>query len=89
MNQLINQRQNLGNMTLDQLADWTASIGVGSQNDQVAKAEFLRRQTVAAERSATATIDNARYMLYSVIAIALTSGLTVIVSVLAWRFPIK
>jgi hypothetical protein len=48
MNTLVNDRQRIGALSLDDLADHMASVGVGSQNDQVARAEFLRRQTLAA-----------------------------------------
>jgi hypothetical protein len=83
------ERQQLASMTLDDLANWMAQIGAGSPNDQVAKAEFLRRQTQAqidaakaAEDTAVFTRHNARYMLWSVIVLAASSVCTLVVSII-------
>ncbi len=45
-------RQSLGQKSLDELADWMASIGVVLQNDQVSLVEFLLRLTLYAEDAA-------------------------------------
>lgn len=56
--------------------------------------EFMRRQTVAQQDAAQAAKDtaiytqkNARYMLWSVIAIAVTSGLNALFAFLTWYAP--
>lgn len=56
--------------------------------------EFMRRQTVAQQEAAQAAKDtaiytqkNARYMLWSVIAIAITSGLSAVFAFLSWYAP--
>jgi hypothetical protein len=87
MNTLVNDRQRIGALSLDDLADHMASVGVGSQNDQVARAEFLRRQTLAAgeaakaaEETAAYTRRNAHYILLSVVVLAVSSIATLIVT---------
>jgi hypothetical protein len=66
-------------MTTEQLA---GSIGPerNSFNNMAVETEFLRRQTVAQIRSA-------KYMLWSVIAIAITSGLNALFAFLSWYAP--
>lgn len=90
------ERGELSRKSLDELSDWKAMISAGSQNDQVANAEFMRRQTVlqqqaadaaireaaAAEQTAEYTRNNARYLLWSVIVLAASSIGTLIVSLL-------
>jgi hypothetical protein len=83
-------RQVLGGQSLDDLADRMASVTPGSPNDQAVRAEFLRRQTLAAIDEATAAQDtakftrnSARYMLWSVIVLALPSMATLIVTI--WK----
>jgi 2-phosphoglycerate kinase len=78
---LAEQRQNLGKLSLDELADWMASVTMNSQNDQMVRAEFLRRQTLAAEDTAGYTKTNARYMLWSVIALAASSLIALIITI--------
>jgi hypothetical protein len=78
---LAQQRQALAKLSLDDLADWMAGITMNSQNDQLVRAEFQRRQTVAAEDTAVFTQQNARYMLWSVIVLALSSIATLIVTI--------
>jgi hypothetical protein len=77
---LAQQRQALGKLSLDDLADWMAGITMNSQNDQLVRAEFLRRQTLAAEETAAFTRSNARYLLWSVIVLAASSIATLIVT---------
>jgi hypothetical protein len=78
---LAQQRQNLGRKSLDDLADWMAGIGAGSPNDQIVHAEFLRRQTLAAEDAAKATAKSAKYLLWSVVVLAASSIATLIVTI--------
>jgi hypothetical protein len=80
-------RKQLGQMTLDEVANFAGDVTAGSANDQVAKAEFLRRQTLAAEETASFTRRNARYMLLSVVVIAVSSTTSAIFVYLAWAFP--
>jgi hypothetical protein len=65
-------------MSLEQVA---ASGGMpGSINSLDAQLELQRRQTKA-------QIDAARYMLWSVIALAITSAITAAFSFLSWYYP--
>ena len=89
MSHLAQTRQELGNRSLDALADWMAEITPGSNNDQVVRAEFLRRQTEyqreatqAAKEAAIATRKSARYMLWSVIALVITTVITDIINMI-------
>jgi hypothetical protein len=73
-------RQDLGTKSDDEVADWMAGVGPGSPNEMTARAEFLRRQTAlqreatqAARDTATYTQRSARYMLWSVIVLAISS----------------
>jgi len=90
MDSLIKDGQVLRDQPLDDLTDRMASVTPGSPNDQVARAEFLRRQTLAAIDAAKAakdtakfTRDSARYMLWSVAVLALSSIATLIVTI--WK----
>lgn len=76
MNKLVENRQSLGQLTLDELADYLASTGVSSQNSNTAQAEFLRRQTKAVMDTASATKWNSNYILVSVVVLALSSLLS-------------
>lgn len=76
MNKLVETRQALGELTLDELADYMASTGVSSQNANTAQAEFLRRQTSSIVQTGTATRSNARYMLAAVVVLTLSSLLS-------------
>ena len=80
-------RKQLGQMSLDEVADFMGNVTAGSANDQAAKAEFLRRQTLAAQETASFTRKNARYLLASVIVIAITSALNALFAFLVWKFP--
>ncbi len=86
---------------MSQVSDFMAQADSGSRNDQVAKVEILRRQTVfqektmlaqekaskATEDTAKYTMQNANYMRGSVIAIAITSGIQAIVALVAYFYP--
>jgi hypothetical protein len=65
-------------MDLEQLASSTGMPG--SSDSQAVQIEMLRRQTVA-------QIAAARYMLWSVIAIAITSSLNAMFAFLIWYAP--
>ena len=76
---MIDKRQDLEKLSLGHIAD-----------NLVSRPEALVHLTAAAElarRQAKAQIDAARYMLWSMIAIAVTSGLTALFGFLAWYFP--
>ncbi len=65
-------------MSLDQLTD---SIGdPGSRDSHAVQFEMFRRQTAA-------QIRTANYMLWSVVAIAITSGLNALFAFLNWYAP--
>jgi hypothetical protein len=81
-------RQDLGTKSDDEVADWMAGVGPGSPNEMTARAEFLRRQTAlqreatqAAGDTATYTQRSARYMLWSVIVLAISSLISAAVAV--------
>lgn len=64
----------------DTVADFMATSGAGSPNDQQAHAEFLLRQTqfherqaAATEKAAAATEKYTRYMFWSVVVLAIAS----------------
>lgn len=86
------ERKDLGVMSLDDLANWMATISAGSPNDQVAKAEFLRRQTQAQIDSAEATkitavftSRNAKYLLWSVVVLAASSIATLAIAIASMK----
>jgi hypothetical protein len=81
------ERKALGAMTLDEVADWKAMVSRDSTSDQVADAEFLRRQTKAAEDTARFTRVSAICMAASVMVIAVTSTLSALFAYLAWAYP--
>lgn len=63
------------------LEDLASRVGQpGSMDSQSVQVEMLRRQTAA-------QVASAKYMLMSVVAIAITSGLTALFAFLAWYAP--
>jgi hypothetical protein len=72
--------QKPGEMGVDDIATMMGNAGAGSQTHTQMLAELTRRQTVA-------QIDAAKYMLWSVIAIAITSGLNALFAFLTWYVP--
>lgn len=77
-----NPRQ-LAGKSLEEIADFAAGITTGSPNDQMAKTEFLLRQTFFQQQAAEAAIKTAtetqrytRYMFWSVVVLAVSSVLT-------------
>jgi hypothetical protein len=95
------EQKPLSKMSLDELAAWKGDVTAGSANDQAANAEFMRRQVVlqtlaataaqqeadAAARTAQFTSQNARYMLWSVLAILASSAIQAFFAFLAWKYP--
>lgn len=86
MNTQIPVRQSLAELSLDDLTDKMAEMG--NSNIQTCQAEFLRRQTVLQAEATCATKDtadytrrNARYMLWSVIVLAISSVISTMVTV--------
>ncbi len=69
MDTSVEERQKLGKMTLDELADWAARHHDLPVNRALSSAEFQRRQTAAAEATARFTRKMALYMLLSVLAL--------------------
>ena len=59
----------------------------GSQNAHDVQFEIIRRQTIAIQGQAQAQIDTAKYMLWSVIALTVTSGLNALFAFLIWYAP--
>jgi hypothetical protein len=70
----------LQDMTLDEITGVMGDAQPGSPRHGVMSAELARRQTVA-------QIGATRYMLWSVIAIAITSGLNALFAFLTWYAP--
>lgn len=75
--------------SLEEVADFMSEHQPNGGYDQAAKAEFLLRQTqflerqaLAAEQTARATAEYTRYMLWSVVILAGSSVLTLIVTLL-------
>lgn len=79
MNTQIPVRQSLAELSLDDLTDKMAEMG--NSNIQTCQAEFLRRQTVLQKDTAEYTRRNARYMLWSVIVLAISSVISTMVTV--------
>jgi len=73
------------------LADFMAGVTQGSLNDQMARAEFMLRQTEfqkqasdAAKETALYTQRYTRYMLWSVVILAISVAANLVVSVLIY-----
>lgn len=78
----------LAGKSLEEIADFSAGITMGSPNDQMAKTEFLLRQTLFQQQAAEAAIKTAsetqrytRYMFWSVVVLAVSSVLTFAVAI--------
>jgi hypothetical protein len=67
-------------MSVSDIATMMGNARVGSAKHTEMAAELTRRQTVA-------QINAAKYMLWSVIAIAITSGLNALFAFLIWYAP--
>ena len=59
--------EDIRNQSLDQVAEIMAGCQPNSMNNQKAKAEFYRRQTLAIQETARATKNYTLYMLISVL----------------------
>jgi hypothetical protein len=84
-------RSRIAGKSLEEVADFMAGVGPGSPNDQVAKAEFLLRQTQSQEKASRAAQDTAeytqrytRYMLWSVVILAISAIGSLVVSLLTY-----
>jgi hypothetical protein len=60
----------LHDVSIEDVARRMAAGMAGSPADQAARAEFARRQTVAAQDTASATQKYTRYMFWSVVVLA-------------------
>ena len=60
----------LSDKSLEEVARHMAGSQPSSQNDQESRAEFMRRQTEAAQGTAEATRKYTRYMFWSVVVLA-------------------
>lgn len=87
------REQLLGDMSAEALADYHSHVGPGSQAEQEVQAEYMLRQMQmqrevadAAIEAANYTRQAARYMLWSVILLAVSALLTIVVSVTGFRF---
>lgn len=65
--------------SLEELAEEMGGASAGGGVDQKVKAEFLKRQTAAMIETATATMTYTKYMLWSVLILAASSLLGLIV----------
>jgi hypothetical protein len=84
------ERQDFVGKPHDEVANRMARSGPGSPNDQVVRAEFMLRQTVfmerqaaAAEKTATETARYTKYMFWSVLVLAVSSLVSLLVGV--WK----
>ena len=75
------QQEQLQRMSLEQLAAWAAERLPNSMARAMAETEFTRRQAAAQIEAAAYTKRNARYMLWSVIVLAISSVLSLIVAI--------
>lgn len=73
----------------EKVADVMAGCCSSSENDQMAKAEFYLRQTDAIMKTTAHTQRYTRYMLWSVVVLALTSMVQILVTLLKWYFVQK
>lgn len=72
--------------TLDDIADGMSKLPEGSRAYGTYDVELKRRQTEAIVKSAGAQKDAARYMLWTLVAILVTSGITAAATVWqAWN----
>lgn len=77
-------RPDYASMTLDEIADRMAGAQPGSQVDHVAKCEYLLRQTRSQLETSVATRASARYILLSVLVLALASVANLVVTLAQW-----
>jgi hypothetical protein len=73
--------EDLAKMSLAEIAEKMANARPGSEFDHISQAEFLRRQTEAAIETARFTRQNARYMLWSVVVLAVSAFATFVVTI--------
>jgi hypothetical protein len=82
------REQLLGDLSDEALADYHATVGPGSQSEQEVQAEYMLRQMQmqrevadAAIETANYTRQSARYMRWSVIVLAVSALLTLVVAI--------
>ena len=80
-------QEQLAKATLAQIVQRSIESPHDSQAAYVGQIEFMRRQTQAVLDTAEYTRRSARYMLWSVVVLALSSVATFVVSILSWRWP--
>ena len=80
-------RRDLENLSLDALADALSETTPNNVAWGIVAAEFQRRAAVATDDVATATKQSAHWMKWSVVAIAITSGLQALFAFLNWYYP--
>jgi len=78
--------EDIKKQSLEQVAEIMASCQPNSMNDQKAKAEFYRRQTLAIQETATAT---KRYALYTFITVMLLLASVIVASVFNYLNYVK
>jgi hypothetical protein len=74
--------ERLHDLSVDDVARHMARGQANSQVDQEGRAEFARRQTLAAQETATATQRYTRYMFWSVVVLAASALGTLIIEVM-------
>lgn len=81
----------LAGKSLDEIAEFMAGVTQGSLNDQMARAEFMLRQTEfqkqasdSAKEAAFYTQRYTRYMFWSVVILAISVAANLVVSVLTY-----
>jgi hypothetical protein len=80
------KRLNLEKLSLDQLAD-QLGLPPSSHAHYVAAAELARRQALWQRDASEAMQASAKYMRWSVIAIAVTTSLVALFTFLLWWWP--
>jgi anti-sigma-K factor RskA len=73
--------ERLHDVSLEEVAQRMAAGQVNSQADLEARAEFLRRQTLAAQETADATKRYTKYMFWSVVVLAASAVATLVIEI--------
>ena len=84
---LTEREKKFSGKSLERVADVMANCDSTSRNDQQAKAEFLLRQTKAAENTAIYTKKYTKYMFWSVVLLAISafgSFVLALINILWW-----
>jgi hypothetical protein len=78
------ERKDFDGKAHEEVANYMATKMVNSQEDQAARAEFLLRQTNFMERQALATEKYTKYMFWSVVVLAASSLITLLIQIFKW-----